>query len=65
MRSLPLPSETERLSPVKTVVGKNFHFEVTMSDEDVFLEFFEVDLPTCIPTLAFLVSSEHEHEPWI
>jgi len=41
MRSQPLPRGDEIYAPVKKIVGKNFHQEVTMAEHDIFLEFYE------------------------
>lgn len=41
MRSEPLPRGDEIYAPVKKIVGKNFHQEVTMAEHDIFLEFYE------------------------
>jgi len=41
MRSEPLPRGDEIYAPVRKIVGKNFHQEVTMSETDIFIEFYE------------------------
>jgi len=41
MRSEPLPRGDEIYAPVKKIVGKNFHQEVTMAEHDMFIEFYE------------------------
>jgi len=41
MRSEPLPRGDEIYAPVRRIVGKNFHQEVTMAEHDMFIEFYE------------------------
>jgi len=41
MKSEPLPRGDEIYAPVRKIVGKNFHEEVTMAEHDMFIEFFE------------------------
>jgi len=41
MRSEPLPRGDQIYNPVRKVVGKNFHQEITMAEHDIFIEFYE------------------------